>query len=218
MRTRTIPGPRGPFLIPAEPEATSMHAERCCRSVFEGEYSYPRASVEPVQTMIDAGANLGAFTLWASAWWPTLGNVMAIEPNADAADLYRKNTVAQAGPIIDLYVGAVTTADCPISLSDEDNWGARHIVLGYDRDRVPEVSKIRPYDLPPADVLKCDVEGVGAQVFMFYRHWAGVKVAMYESHHREEADMMADSCVRAGLHMVRGNPLNPECDVRVWVR
>ena len=52
----------------------------------------------------------------------------------------------------------------------------------------------------------------------YYAHWAGVKVASYETHHEEEVRAMQAACEAAGLVMRRGNPNGPTNDVRVWVR
>ena len=215
MRTRTIPGPRGPFLIPAEPEATSLHAERCCRSVFEGEYSYPRASPEDVRTALDIGANVGAWSLWAWTWWPSLEHIWAYEPNARAADLYAENLPGHW----ELEKRAVTSrAGDLIGYTCPDNWGAAHIVNLDEPRNMAIVPTFHPRDLPAADVLKIDVEGNGGEIAFNYPHWSGVRVCMYESHNAEERATLQSACSYAGLRMVRGNPLAPDCDVRVWVR
>ena len=217
MKTRTIPGPRGPFLIPAEPEATSMHAERCCRSVFEGEYSYPRERIEDVRTIVDLGANCGAFAVWAMTWWPEIRNYHGYEPNLDALGLLEANFRSAGGlpGNWDMHPFLVTSrTNDVLGLTDDENWGARRLTK-FPR----EVSRLmHPRDLPAADVLKIDVEGNGGEIAFNYPHWSGVKVCMYESHNAEERATLQSACSYAGLRMVRGNPLAPDCDVRTWAR
>jgi len=217
MKTRTITGPRGPFLIPAEPEATSYHAERCCRSVFEGEYSYLRTAPEDVRTLVDVGCNVGAFFVWACAWWPSLRQIYGYDPNKAAIDLAFQNCGEFTAPVpVVVTCAAVTSSRLGDAyLAMDENWGASKTFGVRSGTRVPVVD---PGDLPAADVLKCDAEGVGHEVFSSYRHWGGVKVALYESHHETERIIMEHACRAAGLHMVRGNPENPDGDVRVWIR
>jgi FkbM family methyltransferase len=217
MKTQTIQGPRGPFLIPAEPEVTAYHAARCCRGVFDGEYSYARPEPEKVRTLVDVGCNVGAFFVWASRWWPSLRQVYAYDPNKAACDLAFENAGGFLAPVpVLVNCCAVTSSRFDqATFAMDENWGASKTYGVRSGTLVPVV---QPYELPPADVLKCDAEGVGHEVFSGYMHWSGVKVALYESHHETERIIMERACRAAGLHMVRGNPENPDGDVRVWVR
>jgi hypothetical protein len=226
MKTRTIMvGGFVPIDIPAVPETTSVHAERSVRAVFAGEYAYRRGRVEDdVRTIVDVGTNVGAFLLWAMAfWWPKrIARVWGYEPNRAAYDLAQNNGLRYAldpnfvrGDCLWMVLPLAVTIDPEPRLSDETNWGAR----STHKTAIGEkVGAVHPGELPAADCLKVDCEGSGHEVFEHYRHWSGVKVAMYETHHETERDVMAAVCRREGLRMVRGNPSDPPGDVRVWTR
>lgn len=215
--------PIGPFAIPTEPDSTWKHSDACCRSVLAGEYSYPRALMENVRSILDIGSNCGAFVVWACLeWWPAhIERVHAYEPNLAAmayaeTNWSRMRLMATPPPEIVREVAAVTP-DTGAWLTQEENWGARHLEPYYAPDRVP-VRTVDPNMLEPADVLKIDVEGAAVPIAKATHLWTHVKVAMYESHSAEERDALAAACRRAGLRMVRGNPEDPPNDVRCWVR
>jgi FkbM family methyltransferase len=213
--TRAIDWQHGTLVIPSEPEIRSLHAERCVRAVFAGEYAYPRAAVEDVRSIVDVGCNVGAFLLWAClAWWPdTVERVYGFDPNSTALRFAYLN-LAGLRQKVDLYDSAVTTDPNPL-FREEDNWGASHTYKATEGVIVPP---LHPRDLPAADVLKVDCEGCGGQVAREYRHWSRVRFAMYETHNEEEREELAAACEHAGMTMVRGNPMNPPNDVRVWRR
>ena len=215
MKTTTMQGPFRPFHIPAEPPLREHHARVGMESVFRGEYAYARPCVEDVKTIVHVGANLGAFVIWAcEVWWPgRIQHVDAYEPNASALQLAAQNCLPFC-PVV-FYPLAVTSQKGPVLFHEDENWGSSHT---FGASSGVHVAALHPRDLPAADVLHCDAEGVGAEVFSAYQHWDGVKVAFYESHHAEERDVMRRCCEAAGLVMRRGDPRNPETDTRSWVR
>ena len=213
-RTRTIDVDGRAFLVPSDPPERSAHSEACARAVLGGEYSYPRRCVENVRSLVDVGTNLGAFLVWAIRWWPSLERLYGYDPNREALLFADMNVVSDHPRTFVLRHAAVTEDPAPV-FREQIDWGASR--THGERDGVA-VPALHPRDLPAADVLKVDAEGVGAEVFRCYRHWPGVRVAMYESHHDEERDVMAKACMDAGLVMARGNPHDPTWDVRTWTR
>jgi predicted RNA methylase len=67
------------------PDSMRPHVQK----VLNGEYAVPVAFRTPPR-ILDIGANVGAFTLWASAVWPG-GHVTAFEPHPDNAAAWREN-------------------------------------------------------------------------------------------------------------------------------
>ena len=230
MNGTTMRGPRGDFHIPAGGGQREQDARFGMQSLFGGredrpdpEYSYPRARPEDVRTVVNVGANLGAYLVWAMTdWWPgQIEQAYGYDPNAKVLEFARRNC---EGLPVELHAVAVTTAPDPVTFYEFEDWGASRTnmtgvgdVHGVAHEAIV-VPAMHPRNLPAADVLQCDAEGVGHEVFEHYAHWAGVKVASYETHHEEEVRVMQAMCERAGLIMRRGNPENPANDVRVWVR
>ena len=60
------------------------------QKVFDGEYEVPLFS-RKTHTIIDAGANVGAFSVWAAHRWPG-STIYAYEPHPLSFDLLRRNT------------------------------------------------------------------------------------------------------------------------------
>jgi hypothetical protein len=216
-KVRWLDLPSGRFAVPARPLEVSRHVETCSRNVLYGEYAYPRDAAEPVRTILDIGCNVGAFIVWAKQWWPDVTRIDAYDPNLDAIQLARDN--AGAAPVF-LHHEAVTVDPSPLlcpsdTIGQADNWGGWHTHGVTQGLRVPG---LHPRDLPAADVLKCDNEGAGHEVFEHYPHWGGVRVALYESHHERERDVMRACCEKAGLVRVKGHDDGRYQDVCVWVR
>ena len=183
--------------------------------MFDGEYSYPRpAGAERVRSVLDIGCNLGSFIVWAChVWWPgQIEHVNAYDPNAAAVEIARLNTT---GLPVTFHDVAVTSAAPPVFFREIENWGGART---YGETSGVEVATLHPRELPAADVLKVDGEGIEPEVFEHYQHWNGVMVAMFEYHDPSHREPVQGACRRAGLTPVRYNPLNPDGDVQVWVR
>lgn len=216
MKTRTIPGPRGPFLIPAEPEGVSAHSEACCRPVLDGEYSYPRDSREDVRTLLDIGTNCGAFMVWARGWWPSITTMIGYEPNPQARYIATRN-------VEDAYIwpDAVTTRTEVILVAEAahpDNWGGMFIAQANVTPHGHMIPTIHPAKLPAADAIKIDCEGCELEVVENYPYLAGCKVIMCEMHSADLIRGVTERVESLGFRRVRGNPDATQCDVRVWVR
>ena len=83
-----------------------------------------------------------------------------------------------AGPLGDFHPVAVTTDARPLFFVDHFWSGGQ---TAGRTDGVP-VSALHPAALPPADVLKCDAEGVEAEVLEHYRTLADCLAVVYEFH------------------------------------
>lgn len=61
---------------------------------FDGPYESGPVTIEPGDTVVDAGANIGVFTLFASKKVGETGTVLACEPIAESLELLKKNIAA----------------------------------------------------------------------------------------------------------------------------
>jgi FkbM family methyltransferase len=136
-------------------------AQREVQEIFDGEYgiTLPR---EP-HTVLDIGAHVGSFTLWARQQWPSAA-ITSYEPWPENAEMFRKNVGNQAQlhqravvgpkdfkPTIKMFRGVNSL--CNSVKSDYDTTAA-HI-----RVKCVDASK-----LPPAEYIKIDAEGVEVEV------------------------------------------------------
>jgi FkbM family methyltransferase len=239
IATATTPGPFGPVLIPAEPEAARRYAIQCCKQLFAGEYDYAggpetfavrgverggfEAGHDTLSSVVDVGANVGAFVVWAKTWWPALRHVTSYEPNPLLHPLFRAN-VHKLGLDVELYELAVTTAPTAV-LEDapSGDWAGN---FTYRATKGRAVTVLHPDALPPADALKVDAEGVEVEVLEHYRHWPGVRVCLFEYHFAEHVEPLEAACARAGLvrarhhgaHLHEKRGQKSDYGIQVWIR
>jgi FkbM family methyltransferase len=166
--------------------------------------------VDPV-TVIDAGANVGVFSLEAVKRWPG-AVVLAYEPHPAASVELRYNVrnahiiVRQAALVhpktseeVRLYEGLSGTSEA--SIRDDVRWP--HISQRLDEWTM--VATVDSRDLPPCDVLKIDTEGSEVPILTGYPHLSQVKVLLVEAHAvggdlQGEIRRITEIAEAAGLH------------------
>jgi FkbM family methyltransferase len=138
-----------------------------------------------VPLIIDAGANIGASTLWFSLNFPDCW-VFAIEPDQGNFEVLVRN--AKDRPNVTLFHAGLW--DRPASLSivsqDEDNWARRtNEESGWDAEitsvTIPELlgrdQRLRPL------IVKIDIEGAETAVFRSNTEWVdNVPLLIFEPH------------------------------------
>jgi len=137
--------------------------EFAVRDVLEGEYEagYDGAGL----TILDIGANVGSFALWASARWPG-STITSFEPHPGTFEYLTRNTAGRSGITIvnaALFPGGLKRAtfhsrfagdgESGLAAYSGDTFVPGHMGLTY------EVDVIDPASLPSADVVKIDIEG-----------------------------------------------------------
>jgi len=152
--------------------------------VLNGEYrmdvlTFERLGRPPV--VLDIGANIGAFTVWAEDEWPGC-TVHAYEPHPKNAAMYRLNC-----PHIPLVEAAVVHQhDQPeITLYDgADGFGMASVICsgGQKVDTTFQVKAFQAADLPPCDFLKIDTEGSELPILAGYKHIDQVAAVALEWH------------------------------------
>ncbi len=240
-----VPG-IGTFQVPVDTEAHSIDGEVCVKEICGwrdpelaraeggwGErvgqcYSYlNRAAIEDVRVVLDIGHNVGAFTVWACrCWWPdSVEAVHAYDPNPGCAEILRRNlALVQRGIEVHVHTAAVTSDPSP-ALQIDARWGCSSIIprMSAHPDRKADgervsVPAIHPRDLPAADAIKVDAEGVEGEIVEHYRHWDGVKVLMIEWHSVADRLAVYAMAERSGLVLVKNDcgedPQGVGCFVR----
>jgi len=143
----------------AVPEA--MHW--AIKDVLEGEYE---AGFDGVGLdILDIGANVGSFALWASARWPGSA-VTSYEPHPGTFALLQQNTRLRRDIVTvnaALFPGGQKTATFLSRFAGDGESGLASyagdtFVAGAMVERY-EVAVVDPSSLPSADIVKIDIEG-----------------------------------------------------------
>lgn len=137
------------------PASMRPHADR----VLKGEYALPSGYLlEGVKTIIDIGANVGAFSMWAAKQWPG-ADVHAYEPSPDNVEWLRRNTKGMKVHVSPYAIGS--TAETVTFFKGKNNCGetSRHDLGEQDKSATFTCAVEPARDLPACDVLKVDTEG-----------------------------------------------------------
>jgi len=123
--------------------------------VFGGDYSAPVKITGPV-TVLDIGANVGAFALWASVQWPQ-ATIYSYEPHPDLFPLLEHNTK---------HIDHCKRFNCAVGNPDRtalfERDDSRLCCTQFNRGdstRTVPIAVIKPEVLPLADIVKVDAEG-----------------------------------------------------------
>lgn len=188
--------------------------------VLDGEYDLP---VEDVCSVLDIGANVGAFALWATRRWPGC-RVTGYEPQAVAEEAARKSAEANGVAERARFVKAAVVCDrrdlpeATLYLG-ENNLGEASTSGRWHRDpaKAVLVPAVHVDDLPACDILKVDTEGAEVAIVTSYlaRHKpAGVA---YEYHRRTDRDALETTMGMRGYELVGGVYHTTDTGVQRWV-
>jgi FkbM family methyltransferase len=136
----------------------------------QGEIHWLQSLLQPGDTVVDAGANVGTHTVpFAQAVGPT-GHVHAFEPQAIVADVLRANLVLNSLPQVKVHTAALGAGSGRVvvpRLPVERELNLGGVSLGAfgpgEGDEVP----LLPLDglaLPDCRLIKIDVEGMEGEV------------------------------------------------------
>jgi len=121
-----------------------------------------------IRSIIDVGANVGAFSVMCANYWPD-ATIYAVEPHPESVKLLRHNI--QPYPNIVAVEAALGTEDGRVIISDMEMSVANRVNevwdkladnrphLGFEVDGLSMASLIDQYDIRHCDVLKMDCEG-----------------------------------------------------------
>ena len=156
--------------------------------IFGGEYNVGFNHTNPI--ILDIGANVGGFAIWASMRWPN-STITCFEPLSKTFDILQQNT--RELPNIRIFkVG--------IGLKDEDRF------LYYGKNNIGEASLFKTPDqeddgeivsiysgckLQPCNIMKIDTEGAEIEILSTYKHSPEILLIEYHSEaNRLEIDAM----------------------------
>ena len=133
------------------------------KDVLEGEYEagYDGVGLD----ILDVGANVGSFALWATARWP--GSVVtSYEPHPGTFSFLKRNTERRRDIIAvnaALFPGGQTTATFMSRFAGDGESGlaayAGDTFVAGAQIESYEVAVVDPASLPSPDIVKIDIEG-----------------------------------------------------------
>jgi FkbM family methyltransferase len=169
------------------PEASRQLVLEVFGGEYESGFSGSRLSV------LDIGANVGAFSVWATRRWPE-SRVEAYEPHPGTFEFLAANAAAFG------RIACHRAAVVPGSRTSGAFWGrcagdgeagllehARATFGDLSTGSCLEVPFVHPADLPPSDVVKIDVEGAEADI-LEHMELGGVSLILLEYQTAENRD------------------------------
>jgi len=108
-----------------------------------------------VSTVLDIGANVGMFSIWASTRWPQ-ARIVAFEPDPSNVATMR-DCLAASGVTVDLVEAAAGTQDGEVTFAGDLGGGSHVARPGEAGFSVPMVDIFDHLD--GADLVKIDIEG-----------------------------------------------------------
>ena len=134
-----------------------------------------------VPLIIDAGANIGAASMWFARRYPA-ARIIAVEPDPANADLCRRN----AGPMgVDVVEAAVGSRPGTVDLLDDGmgEWGIQTVrgEGGVPVVTIPELMS-RHADAEPF-IVKIDIEGFEEDLFPAETEWFGRQHVVFVEPH-----------------------------------
>lgn len=199
--------------------AASMQA--ACADVFADEYALcqplgeipkwaPKLPKNP--SILDIGANAGAFTVWANyAFEPTI--VHAYEPHPEAWDHFCANVQTHGVPVVG-HNTAVTDASDPKLWRGLKNLGESSLTRadGHRDDDAIAVEAVRPNRIPACHIVKVDTEGSEVEILRSL-DLSVAELVLLEFHSAADEAEIRCLLTDAGFELFSGYWRNPSTGV-----
>ena len=128
------------------------------------ENIYKLERIRNPKVVLDLGANIGIFSLIVAKKFPC-ATVYAVEPEeGNYRQLLKNIRLSNLKNIVPIYAAIGTEKGKTTLYIDETNHGT-HSTLPFKAKRTQQVDVITFADIPPFDVLKCDIEGAEYEIF-----------------------------------------------------
>lgn len=142
------------FLMPSEMEP---HLQK----IFKGkEYDVPFSPPKP--TILDLGANIGAFSIWAYYRWPE-AKIFAYEPHPMNYARLKANLVHYP---VHTFNWGIGRPGLRVLHEGKHNCGEHsfHVAMNNPAPTGQHIEVRDPLELPEADIIKLDIEGCEMEV------------------------------------------------------
>lgn len=184
-----------PLTVPVLLDAPKQMKE-AVSAVLAGEYECGFYGED--LTVLDIGANVGAFSVWAHHRWPR-SRIVAYEPQPGTFEMLKKNV--RLLPDIQCINAAVFPTERGAieffsRYPSDGEAGVRECTIAtFDPAQAGEVIRVpalHPKDLPPADIVKLDIEGAEADVL---RHMDVSKATLILLEYQNQANRREIKCM-----------------------
>ena len=174
------------------------------KDVLEGEYEahYDGKGLD----ILDVGANVGSFALWASARWPG-SHVTSFEPHPETFKLLTANAGGRKDITLHnaaLFPGGIKKAtflsryagdgESTLAAYSQETFVEGHQAHSY------EVDVVDPTTLPSADIVKIDIEGGEGEV-LANLNLSKTSLVLLEFQNARNREMLRDT-LRADFDML----------------
>lgn len=149
------------------------------------EYDVPIYNGDIPLRVLDLGANIGAFSVWASYRWPGC-QIHAYEPHPETFKILAANMKHYLNVTAHEWaIGAPTPSGMRALLDGKNNSGeASFFVNPSSKGTGIHVEVRDPLSLPEADILKMDIEGCEVEVLEPLIHSGRKFLAVMFEYHR----------------------------------
>jgi FkbM family methyltransferase len=182
------------------PRSMRPHIE----SIWRGEYDVPYKNLRP--TILDVGANVGGFAVWAATRWPNC-KIFCYEPLPDNFGLLKTNVelLRNTGITnqIEIHNFAIGNPSRTKMFLGRNNPGeASFFDLGEQQKKTIEVTTQSPTIMPRAHILKLDAEGTEIEILSALDSidYDIVILEYHSENHRRQADVILRNYALIGGH------------------
>lgn len=184
------------------------------QAVLDGEYDIPWLGFETPPKVLDIGANVGAFAVWAANRWPGC-EIECWEPNPEAFALLEQNVTA--GTVLHRAAVAYRNETVAELRMGMHNMGEASLYdIGEQTEETVTVDVARPDKLPAADVIKVDTEGAEVEILQGYLWRRRPKMVLFEFHRASDRVFLDELLLSKGYVLERGEIFGPERGVMCY--
>jgi FkbM family methyltransferase len=171
--------------------------------VFSGEYDVPVDFFSP--TILDLGANCGAFAVWATHRWP-YARVHAYEPHPRIFAEFLKVNLGNY-PNVFLNPHGIGTPGTRILYDGTNNIGETSFYqMGNNMNLTGQHIEVRsPLSLPEADILKMDIEGCEIEVLRPLIEDGRSFTLILAEYHSEALRIEMDELLRKDYQLIKSS-------------
>jgi len=179
--------------------------------IFQGEYNIGYNKQQPI--ILDIGANVGGFAVWASYRWPN-AKIHCYEPIVNNFNLLKLNT--EYNKNISVYNVAVGKQDGKRSMYyGKNNIGEASFIKGEEQQEDgEEVLVVAASSVPKANIVKIDTEGAEIEILSALKIKPDVFLIEY---HSWENRRMVDKILKEYV-LLESNMRNHNYGIQKYVK